>query len=186
MEQWQVSRELYVVLERRRRRRRRRPPPRLGGRLFGEIAAIDWGAGFARTRTATVTATMSTRLLVLDWTLVNWLMTAEPEFRARLERSSCERLAAVSPSRKGRARDVPPCPVGQNASLEIWARLGESHGGFVGRLIAVGARWETGVGAAVREDDSLTAGRAPPAAYAGLTASTREPTTVTMRIRAFI
>ena len=38
------------------------------GDFFGELAAIDWGAGFGRTRTATVVATQATRLLVLDWT----------------------------------------------------------------------------------------------------------------------
>jgi len=97
VEQWQVSRDLYVVL---------------GGAVavavdgslrgvlgegdfFGEIAAIEWGAGFARTRTATVTATMPTRLLVLDWTLVAELMKAEPDFRARLEHTSRDRMAAV-------------------------------------------------------------------------------------------
>ncbi len=97
VEQWQVSRELYVVLD-------GAVAVSVDGRLrgvlgegdfFGEIAAIEWGAGYARTRTATVTATMPTRLLVLDWTLVNELMRADPEFRGRLERSSYERLAAV-------------------------------------------------------------------------------------------
>jgi glutamate/tyrosine decarboxylase-like PLP-dependent enzyme len=97
VEQWQVSRELYVVLA--------------GavaisvdgayrgvlgeGDFFGEIAAIEWGAGFARTRTATVTATVSTRLLVLDWTLVDELMKTEPAFRALLESTSRDRLATV-------------------------------------------------------------------------------------------
>jgi aromatic-L-amino-acid/L-tryptophan decarboxylase len=93
--QWQVSRDLYVLLS--------------GavevvadgatlatlsaGEFFGELAAIDWGAGFARTRTATVTACEPTRLLVLDWALVNWLMKANPTFGARLELVYRERLA---------------------------------------------------------------------------------------------
>ena len=63
--------------------------------LFGELAAIDWGAGFGRTRSATVTATEPTRLLVLDWVLVNWLMQAAPAFGERLEKASRERLAAL-------------------------------------------------------------------------------------------
>jgi CRP-like cAMP-binding protein len=54
------------------------------GDFFGGIAAIEWGAGFARTRTPTVTATVPTRLLVLDWTLVDELMKTEPTFRDRL------------------------------------------------------------------------------------------------------
>jgi Cyclic nucleotide-binding domain len=97
VEQWQVSRDLYVILS--------------GavvvvadgqtlatlgpGEFFGELAAIDWGAGFARTRAATVTASAPTRLLVLDWALVNWLMKACPVFGERLEQVSRERLATL-------------------------------------------------------------------------------------------
>src|SRR4051812_12222746 len=97
VEQWQVSRDLYVIMS--------------GavevvadgltlatlgpGEFFGELAAIDWGAGFARTRTATVTAALPTRLLVLDWALVNWLMKACPVFGERLEQVSRERLATL-------------------------------------------------------------------------------------------
>jgi glutamate/tyrosine decarboxylase-like PLP-dependent enzyme len=97
VEQWQVSRDLYVVLA-------GAVAVSVDGKLrgvlgegdfFGEIAAIEWGAGFARTRTATVTATMPTRLLVLDWTLVAELMRADADVRARLERTSHDRLAAV-------------------------------------------------------------------------------------------
>jgi aromatic-L-amino-acid decarboxylase len=95
IEQWQVSRDLYVVVE--------------GsvevtvdgtalatygpGDFFGELAAVDWGAGFARTRSATVTATCPTRLLVLDWVLVNRLMKADAPFGEQLERASRERLS---------------------------------------------------------------------------------------------
>jgi hypothetical protein len=97
VEQWQVSRDLYVILS--------------GavdvladgqllatlgpGEFFGELAAINWGAGFARTRSATVTATEATRLLVLDWSLVNWLMKARPVFGQRLEQVSRDRLATL-------------------------------------------------------------------------------------------
>jgi aromatic-L-amino-acid/L-tryptophan decarboxylase len=97
VEQWQVSRDLYVVMNGAVAitvdgdRVRTLGP----GEFFGELAAIDWGAGFGRTRSATVTATEPTRLLVLDWVLVNRLMQAEPAFRERLERASRERLAAL-------------------------------------------------------------------------------------------
>jgi CRP-like cAMP-binding protein len=64
-----------------------------GGDFFGELAAIDSGAGFARTRSATVTALEPTRLLVLDWVLVNWLMKVESTFGEELERVSRERFA---------------------------------------------------------------------------------------------
>jgi aromatic-L-amino-acid decarboxylase len=96
IEQWQVSRDLFVVLS-------GAVAVELGGdhvrtlgpgEFFGELAAIDWGAGFGRTRTATVTATEPTRLLVLDWLLVNRLMKSAPAFGERLEAASRERLAA--------------------------------------------------------------------------------------------
>jgi hypothetical protein len=52
-------------------------------------------AGFARTRTATVTATEPTRFLTLDWALVGSLMKGEPAFAEQLERTSRERLARL-------------------------------------------------------------------------------------------
>ena len=95
VEQWQVSRDLYVVLRGAVEvTHDGRVLSRLGpGGFFGELAAIEWGSGFARTRTATVTATEPTRLLVLDWVLVNRLMKEEPAFAAQLERASREHLA---------------------------------------------------------------------------------------------
>ena len=97
VEQWQVSRDLYVILsgvvdvvaD-------GRSLALLGpGEFFGELAAIEWGAGFARTRAATVTATEATRLLVLDWSLVSWLMKADPILGGWLEQVSRERLATL-------------------------------------------------------------------------------------------
>jgi signal-transduction protein with cAMP-binding, CBS, and nucleotidyltransferase domain len=97
VEQWQISRDLYVVMN-------GAVAIFVGGDcvgtlgpgdFFGELAAIDWGAGFGRTRSATVTATEPTRLLVLDWVLVNWLMKAAPAFGERLETASRDRLAAI-------------------------------------------------------------------------------------------
>jgi len=97
VEQWQVSRELYVVLEGHVEViADGKVVNSIGaGGFFGELAAIDWGAGFGRTRVATVTATEPTRLLVLDWMLVNRLMNADPAFGQRLERASRERLARL-------------------------------------------------------------------------------------------
>jgi CRP-like cAMP-binding protein len=63
------------------------------GQFFGELAAIDWGAGFGRTRTATVTASEPTRLLVLGWMLVNRLMGANDAFAEQLEDVSRAHLA---------------------------------------------------------------------------------------------
>jgi signal-transduction protein with cAMP-binding, CBS, and nucleotidyltransferase domain len=96
IEQWQISRELYVVLSGAVEVAADGSVLRtLGPReFFGELAAIDWGAGFARTRSATVTAKEPTRLLVLDWQLVDWLMRVNATFGEMLERVSRERLAA--------------------------------------------------------------------------------------------
>ena len=97
VEQWQVSRDLYVILSGAVHVvADGQPLAQLGpGEFFGELAAMDWGAGFARTRAATVTATESTRLLVLDSALVHWLMKALPGFGERLEQVSRDRLATL-------------------------------------------------------------------------------------------
>jgi len=63
------------------------------GEFFGEVAALDWGAGFGRTRTATVVARDPARLLVLDWALVNLLVNIDAAFGEQLEQASRNRLA---------------------------------------------------------------------------------------------
>jgi len=97
VEQWRVDRDLYVVLSGRVDVvADSRVLATLGpGDFFGELGAIEWGAGFARTRAATVTATEPTRLLGLDWALVNWLMKAQPLVGAQLEQVSRSRLATL-------------------------------------------------------------------------------------------
>src|SRR4029077_16192203 len=97
VEQWQVSRDMYVVLSGSVEvAADGRVLATLGpGEFFGELAAIEWGAGFARTRAATVTATAPSRLLVLDWEVVKWLMRVDPVFGERIEQVSRERLATL-------------------------------------------------------------------------------------------
>jgi aromatic-L-amino-acid decarboxylase len=97
VEQWQVSRDMYVVLSGAVNvAADGRALATLGpGEFFGELAAIEWGAGFARTRAASVVATEPTRLLVLDWALLNWLMKANPILGGRLEQVSRDRLATL-------------------------------------------------------------------------------------------
>jgi hypothetical protein len=56
------------------------------------VAALDWGAGYGRTRTATVTATEETRLLVLGWRLVHRLAREAPFVREALEDTAKARL----------------------------------------------------------------------------------------------
>ncbi len=95
VEQWQATRDLYVVMTGKVQVVAELETPVFfqPGDFFGELAAIDWGAGFGRTRTATVVATQATRLLVLESTLVNELMKADPAFAQLLEHAARERLA---------------------------------------------------------------------------------------------
>jgi glutamate/tyrosine decarboxylase-like PLP-dependent enzyme len=96
VEQWQVSRDLYVVLEGQVEVTIDGEAVRtLGaGDFFGELAALDWGAGYGRTRSATITALEPTRLLVLGWELVHRLAHAAPGFKEELETASRARLAS--------------------------------------------------------------------------------------------
>jgi aromatic-L-amino-acid/L-tryptophan decarboxylase len=96
VEQWQVSRDLYVVLEGSARVEVDGRVVRVlgAGDFFGEVAALDWGAGFGRTRTATVVTQEESRLLALDWTLVHRLIKSSPAFGDTLEAMSRSRLAS--------------------------------------------------------------------------------------------
>ncbi|MDX6533403.1 MAG: hypothetical protein QOF68_1147 [Gaiellales bacterium] len=96
VEQWSASRELYVILSggvnvlvEGRAVTSLRP-----GEFFGEIAALDWGASYGRPRMADVVAIGRCRMLVLDTDLVQWLMSVDPAFAERIERTARERLAA--------------------------------------------------------------------------------------------
>jgi CRP-like cAMP-binding protein len=97
VEQWQATRDLFVVMTGKVQVVTDAETPVFlePGDFFGELAAIDWGAGFGRTRTATVVAVQATRLLVLGWKLVNDLMTIEPTFGRHLEEVARERLARL-------------------------------------------------------------------------------------------
>jgi aromatic-L-amino-acid/L-tryptophan decarboxylase len=91
---WEFGREFYVIL---------------GGEVavvhdgelvntlgpgdhFGEVAALDWGAGFGYPRTASVTATTNLRLLVVPAPLLNELVRDAPAFGALIKRAMSERL----------------------------------------------------------------------------------------------
>jgi aromatic-L-amino-acid/L-tryptophan decarboxylase len=62
------------------------------GEFFGELAALDWGAGYGYARLATVTAVEPTRLLVLSPEALRALMAAGPAFARRIEAAVAERL----------------------------------------------------------------------------------------------
>ena len=95
--QWQAGRDLFVILAGSVRvADGDRELGTLGpGEFFGEMAALDWGASFGRSRVATVVAAEPCRMAVLDWELVAWLAQAVPAVRAELERAARERMAAL-------------------------------------------------------------------------------------------
>ena len=97
VEQWDGTREFYVVLEGSAAvRTAERHLDDIGpGDSFGEIAALDWGASFGYARLATVTATSPTRLLVLTNADLLALMDELPQMGARISRAAHDRLPGL-------------------------------------------------------------------------------------------
>jgi aromatic-L-amino-acid/L-tryptophan decarboxylase len=62
------------------------------GGFFGELAALDWGAGYGYSRLATVTATSDARLLAVPPDTFNRLVAESAEFGARIQEAVRERL----------------------------------------------------------------------------------------------
>jgi glutamate/tyrosine decarboxylase-like PLP-dependent enzyme len=91
---WTAGREFHVILEGRAEVTVEGEAVReLGpGDFFGELAALDWGAGYGYVRTATVTAHTSLLSLVLPAESLNRLMKEAPGFAARIEAAVRERL----------------------------------------------------------------------------------------------
>ena len=70
-----------------------------GGDSFGEIAAIDWGRDFSYGRTATVSATMPTRLLALPGAGLRELMLDAPAVDAAIRQIAYDRMhRAIGPT----------------------------------------------------------------------------------------
>ena len=65
------------------------------GEVFGEVAALDWGAGFGYARTATVTARSQVRLLTLAPGPLAELCRRAPEVERRLRDSARRHLSRV-------------------------------------------------------------------------------------------
>jgi hypothetical protein len=65
------------------------------GDFFGEIAALDWGAGYGYARTATVLATVDLLMLALSPSHFQALVRAAPPFAARMKAAAAQRLARV-------------------------------------------------------------------------------------------
>ena len=92
--QWEGSRELYVVLEGEAAISVDGVPgPPVGiGDTIGEIAALEWGAGFGYARTATATASTPLRALVFAAGDVGELIREIPSLGQRLRAVARSRL----------------------------------------------------------------------------------------------
>jgi aromatic-L-amino-acid/L-tryptophan decarboxylase len=97
VEQWDGTREFYVVLEGTAVvRTAERHLDDIGpGDFFGELAALDWGASFGYARLATVAATSPMRLLVLANADLLVLMEEIPEIAAQVSRAAHDRLPGL-------------------------------------------------------------------------------------------
>ena len=97
LQRWHGTRHFYVILagtvDIRRGDERLR---QLGaGDFFGELAALDWGAGYGYVRTATVVATTRARLLVLPPAALSELIRTSPELERRIRAVARERMQTL-------------------------------------------------------------------------------------------
>jgi glutamate/tyrosine decarboxylase-like PLP-dependent enzyme len=94
VERWDTSREFFVVMDgladvvvEGEVVTTLRP-----GDYFGEIAALEWGAGFARSRAATVVARGEVQLRVLDPSALGRLLVEFPRIEHEIRRTAHDRL----------------------------------------------------------------------------------------------
>jgi glutamate/tyrosine decarboxylase-like PLP-dependent enzyme len=97
--QWDTSRDFYVLLDGSAEVQvDGEPVVDLGpGDFFGELAALDWGAGFGYSRLATIVARTPLRLLVVPSEQLNSQIRERPELGAAIRRAVHERLARRTP-----------------------------------------------------------------------------------------
>jgi hypothetical protein len=97
IEQWDTTRELLIILEGTVEIRFDGVvTSRLGaGDFVGEIAALEWHAGFSYPRTAAVIATSGVRLLVVPDGMAPGLARAVPVLGERLRLAAKERLERI-------------------------------------------------------------------------------------------
>jgi aromatic-L-amino-acid/L-tryptophan decarboxylase len=95
--QWEMSRDFYVIVEGGAKVLVEGEPVNvLGpGDFFGELAALDWGAGYHLSRTATVLASAPTRLLVLPEGSLNRVLRKLPLVEARIRAAVHQRSTAL-------------------------------------------------------------------------------------------
>jgi aromatic-L-amino-acid decarboxylase len=95
VERWEASREFFVVLDGNVSvLLDDEVVGRLGpGEFFGELAALDWGAGFGYPRLATVVAISAVQLLVFPDGALPELVRRHPAVEKRIRAAAQERLA---------------------------------------------------------------------------------------------
>ncbi|HWF74625.1 MAG TPA: aminotransferase class V-fold PLP-dependent enzyme [Solirubrobacteraceae bacterium] len=93
---WEGTRNFYVILDGSVEIQLEDQQVSLGaGQFFGELAALDWGAGFGYVRTATVAARTDVRLLVLAPAILDELVRSAPEVERVIRAAVRERLPSV-------------------------------------------------------------------------------------------
>jgi aromatic-L-amino-acid decarboxylase len=94
---WQGTRHFYTVISGSAEVRNDQQVLReLGpGDYFGELAALDWGAGFGYARTAHVVATSPLRLLVLPPSALTEILKRAPDLDRRLRAAAREHVRSL-------------------------------------------------------------------------------------------
>lgn len=92
--QWELDRDFYLLVEGTADAvvEDRHLATMYAGDFFGELAALDWGAGYSYPRLATVTAKTDLQLLVLTDAQLRELMAAAPAVDARIRSAAATRL----------------------------------------------------------------------------------------------
>jgi hypothetical protein len=91
---WSAGRDFFVILDGRARvELGEEVVSEIGpGEFFGELAALDWGAGYGYVRTATVRAIEPLTLLVVPAERLNALIAESPAVAAEIEAAVRQRL----------------------------------------------------------------------------------------------
>jgi hypothetical protein len=97
--QWELSRNFYVLLDGSVEvsANGQRVAELHTGSFFGELAALDWGAGFGYPRLASVVATRPVRLLVFPDTVLAELVREYPGVAAMIRAAVHERVSRGEP-----------------------------------------------------------------------------------------
>jgi len=97
--QWELSKEFFVLVEGEADIEvdGERVDAIGAGEFFGELGALDWGAGFGYSRTATVRATKRSRVLVMSGGGLGSVMRELPIVESRIRAAVAQRL----PRRRG-------------------------------------------------------------------------------------